>query len=291
MSCWVYDRGDMTGTHDNGLLAEPARRWSEPLPYDELARDLTVSHIATGIDQLSVIEADDPVSRVVAVLEPNQFDYAPVRDSDTFVGRVALTTAKRTKSARVRDITEPLAARFLLSANSPISEVIRWLNEEPWLLVVDGKDIAGLVARADLNRQAVRVYFYMLVVDFEVRLSTMLRKRFDRQEELLELLSEQAAFTVWNRYRELKEMDVDIDLVAAMDLSHLSRAFGKSPDLRNGLGYESAKAWKQAVGGIVGFRHQVMHPVRPLLSSQEDHERLIEMDLRLRGLLHRLPAA
>ena len=281
----------MTGTHDNGFLMDPARRWSEPLPYDELARDLTVRHIATAIDRLTVIEADDPVSRAVAVLEPNQFDYAPVRDSDAFVGRVAITTAKRTKSVRVRDITEPLAARFLLSANSPIGEVIGWLNEEPWLLVVDGKDIAGLVTRADLNRQAVRVYFYMLIVDFEVRLATMLRKRFDRQEELLELLGEHAAGDVSNRHGELRDMDVDIDLVAAMDLGHLSRAFGKTPDLRSGLGYESAKAWKRAVGDIIGFRHQVMHPVRPLINSEGDHERLIEMDLHLRRLLHQLPAS
>ena len=89
----------MTNTNDIGLPTESIRHWSEPLPYDELARDLTVRHIATAIGQLTVIEADDPVTRVSAVLEPNQFDFAPVRDSDGFVGRVALATAKRTKSS------------------------------------------------------------------------------------------------------------------------------------------------------------------------------------------------
>lgn len=62
----------MTNTNDIGLPTESIRHWSEPLPYDELARDLTVRHIATAIGQLTVIEADDPVTRVSAVLEPNR---------------------------------------------------------------------------------------------------------------------------------------------------------------------------------------------------------------------------
>lgn len=137
-----------------------------------------------------------------------------------------------------------------------------WLSEDHWLLVVDGNRVTGVVTPSDLNRYAARTYLYLLLADFESQLANAIR-RVVGPEGATALLSDTGRNEVKARFEMLKEGDVEIDELAAMQLSDLVAIGKKQPSVRAGFGVDSASEWKALTGPVVRLRHAVMHPSRP----------------------------
>ncbi len=274
---------------DVGQIVTASDGIDHGLPYEELARELTAVHIATPVEDLVGFVPDDSLDKATRTMEERQFDYAPVFADGRLIGRVSRKRAAAHGSGSVHEVVEPLTSSFLASADSPIQQVIRWFLSEPWLLLIDGRDPVGLVTPADLNRQPVRVYFYMLISDFEIRLADLLRGLYPNQSELLDMLPRSRREQVEHRYMALVEADVDVDRIGAFALTDLCRVAGKSAAVLRILGLEKSRDWQSETGDLIGFRHQVMHPTRPLVKATSDVGRLVVMDERLRGLLLRLP--
>lgn len=264
---------------------DPSR--AATLPYEEVAESLAVRLIATPMDQIIGFDSDEPLTDAIARLQEAHIDYAPVFEGGTLVGRIA-RGEQFDGNRRVVDALERLRAVFLISADSPISSAMRWLAKQPWLLLVDGNSVAGVVTPADLNHQAVRVYFYMLIADFEIRLASLLREHSSDETKLLEALGA-ASQDVSRRFEQLTAQDIQTDLIGAMQLKDLIKIAGKTPDIRDALRYSTRSQWEADTGRIVDFRNQIMHPTRPLVDSRASHARLVEMDSRLRTLLSRFP--
>lgn len=272
-----------------GAMAQAEVMLDPSLPYEQLARDLTALGIATPAEDLLGFSVDDDVSSARSALAGPQFDYAPVFSDGRLVGRVAREMLEGGGGSTVGDVFEPLTSRFLVSADSPIAKVMRWLQTERCLLLLDGQDFVGLVSPADLNRHPVRVYFYMLLADFEIRLAALIRRLHPDRTSLSGFLSEGRREALERRYRDAIRRDVDVDLVGLFDLKDLCRVAGRSRKVRDALGFPSATKWDENIGSLINFRNLVMHPTRNLLGDVADLDRLVEMDRRLRSLLARLP--
>jgi predicted transcriptional regulator len=144
--------------------------------YQDIAAALTARHLQTRYELLVGFEVKSKASDIHAKLGRAGFDFAPVTEGGRLVGRIGRQSVAGHSRLRAGDLLERLSPRFLIASNSDVGRVMTWLTEDPWLLVVDGNQVTGVVTPSDLNRQAGRTYLYLLITDFESRLANSVRR-------------------------------------------------------------------------------------------------------------------
>lgn len=252
-------------------------------PYDDIVERLTVSHIQTPVERLLGFTADDPAKKAESDLKDNHFDFGPIRRNGELIGRTSVSELNG-KSGAIGDSYQPLSEQYLISSGSSIRSAMAWLDHDRWLLVVEGRRITGLVTPSDLNRQAARAYFYLLVADFEIRLADAIRAVFDNQFDVFDLLDDFAIEQTTKNHEKARSGDIDSDLVAAMYLFDMLIVAAKSAEVRSRLDHVLDEDWEWAQAHINDFRKQVMHPATPLLNDTSGLGRLIQIEERLRRL-------
>lgn len=252
-------------------------------PYEDIVERLTVSHIQTPVERLLGFTAEDSVEVARQRLTKNHFDFGPIRRNGELMGRTGVEQLDGA-AGTIGERYEPLSEQYLISSGSSIRSAMQWLVHDPWLLVVEGRRITGLVTPSDLNRQASRAYFYLLVADFEIRLADAIRAEFEDQEDVFHLLDEYAITKTKKNLERARKGDIDSDLVAAMYLGDMLIVAARSADVRSRLDHVTEEDWEWAKRNVNSFRNQVMHPTTPLLDETAGLGRLIETEERLRRL-------
>lgn len=251
--------------------------------YSEVASVLTVRHLVTPIQYLKGFELDDDAKEAASLLEARGYDAAPVWRDDVPLGRVWKEALSG--GGIVRDHLELISPSYVISASAPISHAMHWLASDRWLFVVEGRGFIGIVTPSDLNKQAVRTYFYLLLGELEMRLGEAVRSVLPDNETVLSLVADDRREKIEDRLRILEEGDVDSDAVAALDLADLVRIGRETESIRKMFGVESKSQWDRLTKPIPDFRHDIMHVVRPLIDDSSGLERLIRRDDRLRQLV------
>jgi hypothetical protein len=252
--------------------------------YEEIAAALTVRYIQTPTKDLEGFEGHVTAKEAVPVLQRGGYDFAPLYENGHVIGRVALSDLEDAHSLRVGDLASQLRSDYLIGASATIGETMRRLKGDPWLLVVDREGMSGLITPSDLNRQASRTYFYLLIADFEIRLAQRIREQYPSQDEAMGLLDDRRRRMVRGRYESAVDKHVEVDLVAAMDLADLIGIAQHDATIQGSFGCESLADWKDTTGVLPGFRNRIMHPSRLILTDTAGLDDLIEHEARLRRL-------
>jgi hypothetical protein len=267
-----------------GFKAIVGRGFPGVSDYQDIAAALTARHLQTRYEELVGFDVNHRASDIHAKLEEAGYDFAPVTEGDRLVGRIGQHSVAGHTQLRAGDLLERLSPRFLIASNSDVGRVMTWLVDDPWLLVVDGNRVTGVVTPSDLNRQAGRTYLYLLITDFESRLADSIR-RIVGPKSAVTYLSESRQIKVLELFLELKNGEVEVDEVAAMQLSDLVAIGKKQAPIRLEFGVHSATEWRTLTGSVIRLRHAVMHATRPFLSDRIGLAQLTEDRTRLQRLL------
>jgi CBS domain-containing protein len=259
-------------------------------PYHEIVEQLTVRQILTPWNRIVGFSPRVPAATALEEMKRGRFDYVPVLEDKRVLGRAFHADLEKDPAAAVGEFVESLSQSYLVAAQSPIPRVMRWLNEDRWLLVVEGRGFAGLVTPSDLNRQAARAYFYLLVGELEVHLADVIRVAFEDQENALSLLNARSRYGVRKNHAEASTGDIDSDYVAAMTLRDLFRITSRSDMVQALLPDAYNLDWDWVDSEIGDFRNKVMHVSRPLLSDTDGLPQLIEIEACLRLLAAARPS-
>jgi hypothetical protein len=161
---------------------------------------------------------------------------------------------------------------------------MRYLQEQPFLLVLEGRSISGLVTPVDLGRPAARTYFYLLLAQLEIALAEVVRRRFPEQNRAVALLNYRSRTRHAELVTELRRHDDFIDDVAALFLADLLVVVSRTPEL--GHHFAGVGKWGDLIRGVGQFRNAVMHPVREFHeASREGLRKLVDYDDLLRRLI------
>jgi hypothetical protein len=228
----------------------------------------------------------------VAALEAGGYDQAPVTDASgrCVYGLVLTHELKdllRDGAPLTLDAHGVTLARRCLSIGRGIrlKLLLEKLGEEGAILVdnVIGADqygeyrrSLGLIAVADLNRQPLRAVLYGFLARAERGLEQLVRLRCREPWEWLTKLGEEAQVRVIGHWELAKRQGIDVGPYAALTLTDLLRIVKGSPLLLSELDYKSRNDFSSATDSLVDLRNQVMHPVRPLVHSRVDVQRLAE---------------
>jgi hypothetical protein len=154
--------------------------------------------------------------------DPDVYDFAPLLREGRVVGRVARKRLTAGSSEAVGALGEPLDDRMVVSADATLRELVLALASNPFLFVVTGAELTGLVTTSDLNREAARAYFFLLIVGFEMALALVTRTKSKSGEaNLREALTAERWRVIQRRLRLQRSFGAEIDEVACMDLRDL----------------------------------------------------------------------
>lgn len=252
----------------------------------EIADAIRVRHLLTPISRAVGFERTASEHDVIDVLRSHDFDIGPVWLDGVIVGFV--------RAADLDDrSTDPIEPRFrrldgslLVSADATVGSVMGWLQERPFLFVVDRIEIVGLVTPSDLNKQPGRVYFYLLIADLEVMAAQAIRKSYPNQEHALSKLSRDPRRKAERLLTAQRDGDVEADAVAVLDFGDLLAIIGGTPDLRSMLAPALAEQWDVRSRALRRLRNDVMHMGRSLATDRKSSlERLTRLDGILRAMI------
>jgi hypothetical protein len=177
-----------------------------------------------------------------------------------------------------------LHAGLLVASDVAISDLIRFLVEQPFLFMLQGRAITGLITAADLGRPAARTYFYLMLSQLEIAVADVVRATFLNQEDAVTLLSTGRKEKHAKLVGALKTQDEFIDDVAALSLMDLLSIIGRVPRLR--VHFESERGLRALTRGVAGFRNDVMHPARQFgPATTLGVPKLVAFDEQLRQLI------
>jgi CBS domain-containing protein len=177
------------------------------------------------------------------------FDCAPVKGDGKLLGMVYSKDA--TKPCAVASVMRPLHEVPLVSADTPIAELIRSMTGEDkhFWLVLDGIEINGIVTRSDLSRLPVRLLAAARVIHLEQLLARLIRLQVEG-DSWMGVLSDERRAKIESINCDLRAKNENTDALESTNFSDkleiLSKSLGRAIEAK-------------ALGGIVELRNQLLH--------------------------------
>jgi hypothetical protein len=257
------------------------------VPSDEIASAMRTRHVQTPLKRVAAYPDTADAAVMADELAAANFDFAPVTRNGEVSGYVRRTDLAAAHVGTVGEHCQPLTASRLVAGDMSLATLLPALARSPFLFVVDGREIVGILTPAELNKQPGLAYFYLLVAALELKLAERLRAAFPDQATAVGLLPETRQQQVRRRLAEEVRDDVIADAVAAMDLTDLFIVVRKTDTMREAFGDYSRGEWQSKVcKPVTDLRHAVMHAVRTRATDEPAAlQRLITLDSRLRALL------
>lgn len=249
-----------------------------PLTWDLLQQVFTVGTIMTPRGDLYVVWEESDLDDARRYAEKKSFDLIPLIDShDRIVG-----VYDRKAGLRISPTNESLVTRD--TAISDLVEVFA-TNPRRGFLVFYGQEIVGLVTPADLNKAPARINFYNLMSELELAIAGLIREHFPERDSALAMLSEHRHIEIHRNNSFLALEGTDVDVTEALYLSDMITIVAKTPQLRGRLGFSSRSNCENEINGLVEFRNDIMHVVRPVVGPRRKMSELAQYVQQARELL------
>ena len=241
--------------------------------------------ITTPFKQFVSAQASAYAREAVADARKDAFDQLPVVDDEGHVtGLVYVAQLRKLPDdALVSNCMIPLEESGQLRIEDGISKAVQILHTKPASLVTDGVKVVGLVHRSDLNKHPARTYFYLWLSSLEMMLARLVSLRLP-SNAWIEHLGEQAQIRVLDKMKFESRRNNSIDPIEYLDLSNLVRIIAKNQIIYTELGFDSRNRLEDEIGGLVDLRHDIMHPVRTLVSDAESMGVLANREKTLRAV-------
>jgi hypothetical protein len=232
--------------------------------------------ISTFEPQLVWAPADTPAEEWLAASNPD-FDQFPVRDGDATVG--LLLRGSPDESKMVREAMLPLRDGMIVSADTPITDVIPALKENHCRLVLRGGRINGLVTQSDLLKLPVRMLLFGLITHLEICLRALVRRRSSWPDWLERLPTDRRRRRVREAYEASRAERLDPDPLEFTNLSDVVSL------LSTDLGLDSS--FEADMRDITRFRNDIAH-AHTYVRSSADVQRLVTQFTSIRCWIQRV---
>lgn len=240
-----------------------------------LAQTLTVRLIMTHRDDLVIVNTKTSVGDAKRKMEPNaqggsKFDQLPVENNGVILGVVRYSHIKsKPEDIRLNEDGYIDYSVAKVKDTTPIGDLMVKLLTDCCVLVDSGSVINGLVHISDLNKQAVRLYYYLWLASVEMGLLEKLKRKYGANQDWIDLLDSQSKINVLENLALAQRDNLDIHPLEYCDFSDLVNIVTKDKHINiwSEMGFKGKKDWKRESGKLVTLRHKIMHPVRTLISE------------------------
>jgi len=225
-------------------------------PWELLNQVFTVERIMTPRDRLLTWEEGTNKKPVLEEAKARRFDLIPITKGNRITGIMR-------RGKRAGSLTEG----WLIAASTGVADLLDAFakSRQPGFLVLRCQDVVGLVTPGDLNKIEVRAYVYNLVGQLEIGLGKMVREAYPDESKVLGELSDKRRGEIERLWQQTQSGNVDLGVVACLNLVDLFHVIRKNDLLYGLLGYTSGSKVGDELEPLNELRNCVMHPVRPFV--------------------------
>jgi hypothetical protein len=205
------------------------------------------------------------------------FDQFPVRDGDATIGVLLRDRTAEPQKRTVREAMHPLRDGMMVSADTPIADLIPALKEGHCRLVLRGDRINGLVTQSDLLKLPVRMLFFGLITHLEIVLRAVIGRRL-AWEGWAERLPGDRRRQVRREFKSVQDARLDPDPLEFT-------VFGDLIDVLRGEADFDA-AFIEDLMRIRAFRNTIAH-AKTYVQRPEDVVELVTTFMAIRSAIER----
>jgi hypothetical protein len=242
---------------------------------------LSVMYLAAT--ELEYVEGSARASETEQFLAERGYDAAPIEAGrpSLFVDREGLVG----RSGTALENAQPLDAPRLVTSTLSLADGVRLLRELPYYFVMEGDRLAGIVTRADLQRQAVSMVLLGFILASEVGMNALIQARLG--DGWMDHLGGNWATEVERLYQERVRSNAELTRLDCLMLHQRLSLLGKSPDVCSELGHGSKTSFAKWARTLTDLRDTLAHG-GGLLHARPDPVQAIELFDEARSFAERV---
>lgn len=194
---------------------------------------------------------------VKAELNRLDFDVAGIRTSKDQPILEFVSTASF-QNGNCEEVAEPIKAADIMAESTPLIEVLSGLRDRTYFFILNGRQISGIITRADLQKPPVRILLFGIISLLEMHLTFLVRTLFpgEKWREVLKPKRIENAETTLQKRKERNEV---IDLTDCLQFADKRDLVLVSKQMREHLGLKTKKGTKSVLRSIEKIRDKLAH--------------------------------
>jgi predicted transcriptional regulator len=243
---------------------------------------ITVESIS---EELKTVSEECDVKQAKNIMETNNYDILGIEDSSAnlIIGYIEHSDIQN-GTGICKSYKRNFPIDEIVSINIPLAEAISILQNKERLFVFSKNTISGIVTRADLQKQPVRLFIFGFISLLEMHLLEIIRKYFPN-ESWKRNISKDRLKDAMNLYTERKKRNEEIDLDSCLQLADKREIIGRNKELLSKLGFESKKKWEKEITRIENIRNKLAHSQE--LEKGFGPSEIIKLQNDLKGIIEK----
>lgn len=171
---------------------------------------------------------------------------------------------------------------LLVSDSTPIADIFSILTEIDYSFVISGKNISGIITKADINKPPVRIYLFGIISLFEMHLSAWVNHYFPDDSWLVSV-PEKRIQGAKKIFEQRKSNNQELSLLECMQFCDKRDLLLKSPEFMKDFDF-SRRNFESFVKNLEEIRNNLAHSNYSIIETIE-WSRLIEIISRAEAFL------
>jgi hypothetical protein len=211
------------------------------------------------------------------------FDAAPLDEPEQyrFVGASWL----QPNSAPVAVQARPIDATVLVSSDLGLADGVSRLKAHPYYFILQRDNLRGIVTRADLQRPAVGMVLFSLILTSEAAANVIIDRCLG--PTWIDHLSDEQRARVHEIFDQRLRTNTEVTMLECLMLHDRLRLLGKCDQVVSELGFVSNKQFRQWKERLVNLRDNLAHG-GGLLHAESDPVHAIELFEHVRSFAERI---
>jgi hypothetical protein len=216
-------------------------------------REILVRHIATY--ELYAPGPEEDAETVRQKMEKLNIDVAPLKEQPYYHRYIV---AKELANGHCGKCAHSIDVTMIVAETLPVVDLFEMLQKRPFLFVLQGRSIGGIVTKADLQRVPVRILMFGLITLLEMNLRESIRQRYTNND-WIDMLSEKRKEDVKGLQVERQKKDASIGLLECTQLCDLKEIIACDPLLQKIFAGLSKNQFRNRLERIEYYRNNLAH--------------------------------
>lgn len=207
---------------------------------------------------LRSFDLDYPAPRLLALLQQRDLDVAGLRRDGLCIGYACPVAGQATSAARAEDLLRGFGPGQVLPGEAPLSEVVHVLTRYDFAFVTAMDDVAGVIARGDMQQPVVRMWLFGMITLAEQELLERIRAQWP-DGGWTRLLSAGRLDKAQQLFDERRRRGQHVDLAACLQLSDKAQILMEIDAQRAAFGMPTKGAAKRVIKDLESLRNNLAH--------------------------------
>jgi hypothetical protein len=214
---------------------------------------ITAEHV---LERIHSTDATTEISVAVARMRENDFDVLGVRDKrGGLYGYVKVDSEPSGTCAEHASVFHPYE---LIANSAPLEEVLAHLRLVPYVFVLGGTEVYGIITRADLQKAPVRIFVFGLITIMEMQLTKLVREYYPN-DAWTGVLGPRRTNAARRLLTERRSRNEEIDLTDCLQFCDKRDLLLRNTDIREFLDLRSKAEGGRFFRQLEALRNRVAH--------------------------------